>query len=286
MSGQVSIQLGNEPAGLSKPDPIVNPIVTPSTKSTVSIDKPEVKPNKATDKPLDKPNDKQVDRPSWLPEKFKTPEDMAKSYAELESKLSKPDKKPEDKPVKKEDPKPEKKEDLAIQDNKEPVTEPDPDTFINKYSEEFMTNGSISEDSYKELATKGYSKKMVDSFIAGQQAILAQNTNQVYSLAGGQEGYAEMTNWAAQNLDKSDIEAYNKAVNSGDMSMITMAVKGLSAQFKAAQGPNLIQGSHNVGNTGFASRAELAKAIADPQYKKDPGYRRLVEEKLSRSKFD
>ena len=28
------------------------------------------------------------ERPEWLPEKFKTPEDMAKSYAELEKKMS------------------------------------------------------------------------------------------------------------------------------------------------------------------------------------------------------
>ena len=27
------------------------------------------------------------DRPEWLPEKFKSPEDMASSYSELESKL-------------------------------------------------------------------------------------------------------------------------------------------------------------------------------------------------------
>ena len=29
-----------------------------------------------------------VDRPEWLPEKFETPEDMARSYAALEAKMS------------------------------------------------------------------------------------------------------------------------------------------------------------------------------------------------------
>ena len=31
------------------------------------------------------------DRPEWLPEKFKTPEDLAKSYTELQSKLGSKD---------------------------------------------------------------------------------------------------------------------------------------------------------------------------------------------------
>ena len=37
------------------------------------------------------PQDNQPsERPEWLPEKFKTPEDLAKSYSELEKKLSSP----------------------------------------------------------------------------------------------------------------------------------------------------------------------------------------------------
>ena len=31
--------------------------------------------------------EQQTDRPEWLPEKFGSPEDMAKAYGELESKL-------------------------------------------------------------------------------------------------------------------------------------------------------------------------------------------------------
>ena len=34
--------------------------------------------------------DNQSERPEWLPEKFSSPEDLAKSYSELEKKLSGP----------------------------------------------------------------------------------------------------------------------------------------------------------------------------------------------------
>ena len=40
--------------------------------------------------PVEQPTDNSTDRPDWLPEKFSSPEDLAKSYAELEKKLSSP----------------------------------------------------------------------------------------------------------------------------------------------------------------------------------------------------
>ena len=36
------------------------------------------------------PEEQAQDRPEWLPEKFSSPEDMAKAYGELESKLGNP----------------------------------------------------------------------------------------------------------------------------------------------------------------------------------------------------
>jgi hypothetical protein len=38
--------------------------------------------------PMAAEQDNSSDRPDWLPEKFSSPEDLAKSYAELEKKLS------------------------------------------------------------------------------------------------------------------------------------------------------------------------------------------------------
>ena len=47
---------------------------------------PEEKPNTEEQAQAELPQD-QSDRPEWLPEKFKTPEDMSKAYSELEKKL-------------------------------------------------------------------------------------------------------------------------------------------------------------------------------------------------------
>ena len=40
-----------------------------------------------TEAPVDGSQSGAVERPEWLPEKFKTPEDLVSSYSHLESKL-------------------------------------------------------------------------------------------------------------------------------------------------------------------------------------------------------
>ena len=52
------------------------------------IEKQVEEPVDTVPKPGDQPVEKQPDRPEWLPEKFKTPEDLAKSYSELEKKMT------------------------------------------------------------------------------------------------------------------------------------------------------------------------------------------------------
>ncbi len=252
MADLKSVTIAPEPVGTEAPPPVTNPLAD------------------AAPAPTPAPTS---ERPQWLPEKFKDPADLAKAYAALESKLGKP---PEAE-VAPEDP-------LAIKPTPPPAE--DPDAFIESYSKEFMESGKLSDASYDALKAKGFSRKMVDGFIAGQQAILEQSRNQVFGLAGGEEGYKEMLAWAGQNLNKNEIEAFNKAVTSGDRDMINMAVTGLSARHKTAQGPKLLQGQSSGGSReGFASRAELAKAVADPRYNNDPAYRRRVEEKLAISRF-
>ena len=52
-------------------------------ENSVTFKEPETGP----EVPIEEAQDNQ-DRPEWLPEKFKSAEDMAKSYTELEKKFS------------------------------------------------------------------------------------------------------------------------------------------------------------------------------------------------------
>ena len=47
----------------------------------------EIEPEEETNTESEELPQEQSDRPEWLPEKFKSPEDMSKAYSELEKKL-------------------------------------------------------------------------------------------------------------------------------------------------------------------------------------------------------
>ena len=227
------------------------------------------------------------DRPEWLPEKFKSVEDMAKAYSELEKKLgSKPapeptEDVPSDQEVETEADVPSEAEDAA----REAVE--NAGLNFDDMSTRYWESGELPEADYKALEKAGIPKHLVDQFIAGQEAILNTTRQSVFSTVGGEEAYFTMTEWAADNMSKEEITAYNKAVNSGDMNMAMMAVKGLQARYAAEEGfepQRQVAGENTKASASvYRSLAELQKDMADPRYSKDPAFRKDVENKLSRS---
>lgn len=226
-------------------------------------------------------------RPEWLPEKFKSAEDLAKAYSELEKKLgSKP----------KEEAKPEAKSETKKDTSDSEETEPEKaarDAAENAglnfddLSAKYWDKGTLDDSDYAALEKSGIPKNIVDQFIAGQEAILNTTRSQVFESVGGEDTYVAMTEWAAENLSEAEIDAYNRAVNSNDLSMVQMAVKGLKAQYAASEGfepkRNVTGGNAKKGADVYRSIAELEKDINDSRYKNDPAFRRDVESKLARS---
>lgn len=201
------------------------------------------------------------DRPQWLPEKFKSPEDMARAYSELEKKLG------------------------GKQEGEQETTAPKvhPDA-IKSYSEEYLRDGKLSDKSYAELAELGVDRSLVDAYVAGQQALVERQAESIYSTVGGKEAYSRMVGWASENLSKDEIAAFNEVVQSGDLRKINLAVSGINSRMKAATNePSLVMGkSANKAPSGaFRSTAEIVAAMSDPRYKTDPAYRAEIENRLS-----
>jgi hypothetical protein len=104
---------------------------------------------------------------------------------------------------------------------------------ISKYETEFTSKGSLSEDSYKELATKhSLSKEAVDEFISLRQERQKANTTEVLSAVGGETGFAKLSEWAAQNLSDTELEAYNTQVQSGNAAVIKLALGQLQTRYQ------------------------------------------------------
>ena len=204
------------------------------------------------------------ERPEWLPEKFKTPEDLAKSYSELEKKLSSPaEEKPEE----------------------QAPAEEIPQVEFNKFAEEFSQKGELSTDSFSELEKMGYPKEMVETYIKGMQASEAADSDAVMQVAGGADGYKELTDWARDNMEARELELYNQMVGTGTDNA-KMAVEWLMSKREVAGGiePNLISGrATGAPKQEYRSTAEVVRDMQDPRYKTDPAFRQDVESKLARS---
>jgi hypothetical protein len=236
------------------------------------------------------------ERPEWLPTKFESPEAMALAYASLERKLGsgqQEESQTEEQPTESEEAELPDDADLeemenAVEAQASEVAEALDNAGLDfsDFQEEYIANGELSDEAYQALQQAGFNRDLVDSWIAGQEALMGQTTQSVFSMVGGEESYSQMTEWAGQNLSPAEIEAFNANVESGDSALVQFAVQGLYARYRsdAPSEPNLMQGQATTNQGGaFSSAAELTAAMSDPRYHKDPAYRQAVASKLARS---
>lgn len=233
---------------------------------SITITEPETGPEAPVQEA--EQTDNQSERPEWLPEKFNSPEDLAKSYQELEKKLSAP------------------KEAEETAEEAEVETPENTSPSFDKFADEFAEAGQLSDDSFTELESMGYPRDMVETYIKGMQQQAAANVEEVYQAAGGPEGYQELTQWAAQNMTEQEVNLYNQMV-AGGTENAKMAVEWLSSKRESVEGveANLVSGKASApAPDEFRSTAEVVASMKDPRYGKDTAYTKDVEQKLGRSK--
>lgn len=258
---------------------MVDTVVVPATQQEEDpkhveemVKKAEAAISPSTD---DTPQDPPEDRPEWLPEKFKSPEELAKAYQELQSKLGKST---DTKTTEEQQPTDQQQveQDLA-----------DRGLDFAEFSTEFSQKGELSAESYEKLEKAGIPRNYVDQYIEGQRARAALYESEVKSIAGGDQGFTEMVEWAKANLSPKEILAYNAAVDSGNPEQAKLAVAGVYQKFSAARPtePQLFKGATSGSNTAdrYESVAQLTKDMASAEYKNDPAFRAKVQAKLSRS---
>jgi len=165
-----------------------------------------------------------------------------------------------------------------------PLTSQEMDT----YYKEFSDTGVLSEESFANMEAKGLPRELVQQYVNGQKALRSQSESELLGIVGGQEAYDTMTEWAQNNLNEAEIQAYDSVMNSGDGNQIQMAIQGLYARYsQSTNRPTLLQG--DTGSTGstqaFRSWAEVTAAMKDPKYQKDPAYRDDIQRRLAVSQL-
>jgi hypothetical protein len=249
-------------------------------------------PNQLTEEELDSlrvGEELQAEQADMLAGKFRDAEELEKAYIELQQKLGQP--KEEAEPEEGDAPEAQEEEDQVPDEPSEIVS------LISDASTEYYQNeGQLSEETLSKLYESD-SKELVAAYMQMQQNqpqqevpdISDRDVIEIKNMAGGDEGYAQMTGWASENLPQEDVQAFDALVATGQMGAIRLAVAGLKSLYQEQVGyeGRMLSGKSAVDTQDvFRSQAEVIRAMNDPRYENDPAYRNDVFQKLDRSNME
>jgi hypothetical protein len=241
----------------------------------------------------------QAQEPELLLGKFKSQEDLAKAYQELEKKLGQPAK------ADPAEPSPAEQgysaEQAAQVYGKEAV-----ELLAGKGLDlaEVMWQADQGQDisSHYDTLAEAFNvpRQVVENYVSRSQAaapaesagLSEQDAAQLKAMVGGEDGFQQLSQWAANNLQPQELADYNAVVDSGNKAAISWALKAIQARVAAPDAvvePKLIGGGEVPVATKFESQQQVLDAMnkrnnrGEKLYEVDEAYRLKVRELLARS---
>lgn len=166
--------------------------------------------------------------------------------------------------------------------------------LVDQIYGEYSSDEGISDASYEALAKAGYSREFVESYCAGQEALVNDYVNQIVSFAGGADKFTAIHNHM-ETTDPASAEALEAAVERRDIATVRALLNSAGQSYAAKFGKPAQRSVTTRGipakataakkSEGFATQAEMIKAMSDSRYRTDSVYRREVEQKVIDSKF-
>jgi hypothetical protein len=159
----------------------------------------------------------------------------------------------------------------------------------------YENDGTLTSEMYDELNEAGFSDETIDAYLGGllnqlgyddAEATLPESSiSDIKDIAGGEQGYADVVQWASENLPEADIAAFDEVINTANEAAVRFAVKALVGQYEDAVGrtPDLVTGKQSSTGQAYRSMAEVVRDMSDPRYDNDDAYRMDVMRKLERS---
>jgi len=239
-------------------------------------------------------NEAEQNGPVKFAGKYESVEDLEKGYAELQKKLGSQEEgdKPEVSESKEEEEAPANASEIYGEYIGSRLDEAGVD--YQGMNTKWQETGKLEDDDYKALEGAGFSKDMVEAYLDGVQyraeqdsQLAAKEVAAIKNEFGGEQVYNDMITWAAGNLDKGEVDAFNSMLKTSNPHQIRIAVAGIQAAYtnNAPREPKLVGGrAARADTTKFKSTAQVVAAMNDERYATDSAYRQEVQEKLSRSK--
>ena len=238
--------------------------------------------------------------------KFSSVEELEKSYLELQSKLGQqgktletpedaaPTETPPEEPQTTETP---KQDAEAIYGEGLVSALSGAGLDVNDIAKEYEEKGEVTGESRVKL-DQLFGKAVVDNYFAGIQAQTQANQGQadaevqeIYQIAGGEENYQKVVDWAMNNPDSSNlIDRFNQSVDGQNVDGMKLNLMLMKQQYESKHGtisPASVKAGASPSNSGradgFGSTTEMTKAIQDPRYAYDPVYREEVARRIAAS---
>ncbi len=208
--------------------------------------------------------------------KYRDAEELEKAYLELQQKMGTPKEEVPQEEVQPEQP--------------QQVEQQDYETLLQEAYEVVANDGQLS-DVQKQKLMEISKEDLIDAYLNSEVESDSQDLSDVemksiYDSVGGQEQYKALTSWAADNWQPQEIEAYDQAIESGNMNTIYFALQSLYYRYSEAngsEGQTLMGRNAPTTDGSYRSQAELIKAMSDPRYEDDPAYRNDVLMRLENS---
>ena len=223
--------------------------------------------------------------------KYKDAQELEKAYVELQKKLG--DKGSGDSSEARNS---EDSEEVESEEGREEEEEAEVDTskdgFLDTLWEEATGKDEYSEETLEELSKMDaadiadmhlrYRQQVEDS----RPEITEQQVTELKNVAGGEQQYTDMLQWAKDSLNPQEIQMFDTVMERGDPLAAFFAVRSLAYRYQDAQGRDgtMITGTAPRGDgSQFQSQAEVVEAMSDPRYDRDPAFRQKIMKKLERS---
>jgi len=223
--------------------------------------------------------------------KYKDAQELEKAYVELQKKLGDKGAKDSSEAGDSED-----SEEVESQKNSKDEEEADVDTSKDGFLDTLWEEANGEEYSKETLAElqKLDSADIADMHLRYRQQvedslppeITEQQVTELKNVAGGEQQYGEMLQWAQDALNPQEVEMFDTVMERGDPLAAFFAVRSLAYRYQDSQGYDgkMVTGTAPKGEgSQFTSQAEVVEAMSDPRYDRDPAFRQKVMKKLERS---
>ena len=222
--------------------------------------------------------------------KYKDAQQLEKAYVELQKKLGDKGDGDSTEAGDTEDSYEDESEE-GYKDEEEADVDTSEDGFLDTLWEE--AQGEYSEETLEKIS-KMDAVDIADMHLRYRQQvedsrppeITEQQVTELKDVAGGEEQYSEMLQWAKDTLNPQEIQMFDTVMERGDPLAAFFAVRSLAYRYQDSLGRDgkMITGTAPRGDgSQFESQAEVVEAMSDPRYDRDPAFRQKIMKKLERS---